>query len=334
MAGILSGERRGVQNMRAIRVRETGGPGVMKIEDVPEPSPRGGEVLVRIRAAGVNPVDTYLRGGTQGYRPDLPYTPGVDGAGIVVAVGDGVHRLAVGARVYVTGTVSGTYAEMSLCDQGRVWTLPERVSFAQGAGLGVPYGAAYRALFQRGRARAGETVLVHGATGGVGLAAVQLARAAGLRVLGSADDREGRALATREGAHHVLEHGKPGHLDEVLEVTGGRGVDLILEMLANVNLGEDPSVLAPGGRIVVIGSRGRTEVDPRGLMAGEREILGMMLAAATEGELTEIHAAVGAGLESGALNPVVAEEFPLAEAAEAHRLVEGWGGRGKVVLRP
>ncbi len=320
--------------MRAVWVRETGDPSVMELKEITKPSPGLGEVLVQVRAAGVNPVDTYVRAGTHGYRPDLPYTPGIDAAGVVSAVGEGVQGVTVGDRVYLSGSVSGTYAECALCDQRRLHRLPDHVSFPQGAALGVPYGAAYRALFQRGRARGGETVLVHGATGGVGLAAVQLARAAGLTVFGTAGDGEGRALAVREGAHHVLDHGDPEHLRKVVEITGGRGVDLILEMLADVNLGGDPSALAPGGRVVVIGSRGRVEIDPRDLMVREVEIRGMLLAAATAGELAETHAALVSGLESGALKPVVAAEFPLSDAAGAHRLVEGWSGRGKVVLLP
>jgi len=320
--------------VRAIRVREVGGPEVLRVEEVPDPVPARGQVLVRVHAAGVNPVDTYLRSGQHGYAPALPYTPGKDAAGVVAAVGEGVSRVEPGARVYAAGSLSGTYAELTLCAEAQVHPLPEPVSFPRGAALGVPYAAAYRALFQRARAAPGETVLVHGATGGVGIAAVQLARAAGLQVISSAGDGAGQELALAQGAHHAVDHGAPDHLDRVLALTGGRGADVILEMLANVNLGRDLRALAPGGRVVVIGSRGPVEVDPRELMQREAAVLGLMLARATEAETAAIHAALGAGLEAGTLRPVVGRELPLAAAPEAHRLVASWGGYGKLVLLP
>ena len=160
--------------MRAIRVTEFGDPDVLVLRDVPDPEPVGDEVLVRVQAAGVNPVDTYVRAGAYAGLPPLPYTPGSDGAGVLA---DG------GARVYVAGALGGTYAEYALCRPDQVHALPDGISYAQGAALGVPYTPACRALFQRGRAVAGETLLVHGASGGVGLAAVQFALHAGLKVV-------------------------------------------------------------------------------------------------------------------------------------------------------
>jgi len=320
--------------MKAIRVRQTGGPEVLRVEEIPKPVPGPGEVLVEVRAAGVNPVDTYVRAGIHGYVPQLPYTPGKDAAGVVVAVGEGVSGVAPGARVYTAGSLSGTCAEFALCGEAQVHPLPDRATFAQGAALGVPYAASYRALFQRARATAGETVLVHGATGGVGVAAVQWARAAGLRVIASAGDDAGERLVVEQGAHHAVNHTDPNHWGRVFALTGGRGVDVLLEMLANVNLGGDLKVMAGGGRVVVIGSRGVAEIDPRDAMQREVCVLGMMLARATEGETRAIHAAIVAGLETGALHPVVGRELPLADAAEAHRLVISWGGYGKIVLIP
>jgi len=208
------------------------------------------------------------------------------------------------------------------------------LSFAEGAAVGVPYAAAYRALFQRARLRAGETVLVHGATGGVGLAAVQLARAAGASVIGTGGDDAGRRLAAEQGAHHVLDHGAPDHLERALALTKGRGVEVLLEMLANVNLGGDLTVLAQGGRVVVIGSRGRVEIDPRDAMKREAVILGMLLSTATDRERAEIYAGLGAGLENGSLRPVIGREVPLSDAPAAHRLLMAWSGYGKVVLVP
>jgi NADPH2:quinone reductase len=320
--------------MKAIRVHEFGAPEVMLVEEVAAPAPGSGEVVVTLAAVGVNPVDTYIRSGQ--YRPDLklPYTPGIDGAGIISAIGPDVHHRRVGDRVYVAWSLSGTYAEQVLCREFQTHPLPEGISFGQGAAIGVPYGAAYRALFQRGHALPGETVLVHGATGGVGIAAVQLARAAGLRVIGTAGSKQGQELALAQGAHRVLNHHDPGYLDHLLEMTCGQGIDIILEMLANVNLGNDLKILAKGGRVVVIGSRGRVEIDPRDTMGQETAILGMTLYNATDRELAGMHAAFAAGLANGTLQPVVSREVPLAEAPAAHHAVLEASSFGKIVLVP
>ncbi|TAK05513.1 MAG: NADPH:quinone reductase [Candidatus Manganitrophaceae bacterium] len=319
--------------MKAIRVHQFGGPEVLKLEEVPDLRPGRGEVLVRIKAIGVNPVDTYRRAGSN---PDLlrPYTPGSDAAGVIEAVGEGVRRFKTGNRVYTSGTLTGAYAEAALCEEGQVHPLPESISFEQGAAIGVPYATAYRALFQKARAVPGETVLVHGATGGVGLAAVQLGRAAGMILIGTGGSEKGRALVSDQGAHHVLDHRAPGYLDEVRGLTGGRGADVILEMLSNVNLGKDLKVAAEGGRVVIIGSRGSVEINPRDAMSGDLTILGMMLFNATARELASIHAALGAGLENGTLRPVIGEKLPLAEAGRAHREVMEPGSYGKIVLIP
>jgi NADPH2:quinone reductase len=320
--------------MKAIRVEEFGGPEVMRVREVPDPVAAPGQVLVRVRASGVNPVDVYIRSGTYAFKPALPYTPGMDGAGVVEAVGDRVTHFKAGDRVYVAGSVSGTYAELALCEESQVHTLPEKVSFAQGAATGVPYATAYRALFQRAHALPGEAVLVHGASGGVGIAATQLARAAGLTVIGTGGTEEGRRLAAEQGAHHVLDHHEPDYLKELLALTGGRGVDVVLEMLANVNLDKDLGILARGGRVVVIGNRGRVEIDPRAAMSRDASILGMALLNTPASELSGLHAALVAGLESGTLRPVVGREFPLAEAQRAHQAVMEPGAYGKIVLIP
>ncbi|PTY08356.1 NADPH:quinone reductase [Opitutaceae bacterium EW11] len=318
--------------MKAILVRSFGGPDVLVSETVADPRPRAGEVVVRIHAAGVNPVETYIRSGQYAAKPNLPYTPGTDGAGIVEAVGEGVSRVRVGDRVYTTGSTSGTYAELAACAQEQVWPLPGGIGFSQGAALSVPYSTAYKALYIRGQARAGQTVLVHGATGGVGLAAVQFASASGLRVFGTGGSEEGREIVRREGAEMVFDHRTPGYADEIMAATGGRGVELIVEMLANVNLDRDLGLLAKFGRIVVVGSRGRIEIDPRGLMRSEGQILAVL--SSTPEERAEAQAAVAAGLRAKTLRPIISRELPLAEAAAAHREVMSAKAPGKIVLIP
>jgi len=320
--------------VKTIRVREFGDPEVMKLEDAPDLRAGAGQVVVRVKAAGVNPVETYMRTGTYAIKPALPYTPGSDAAGLVESVGAGVEGLAVGDRVYVGGTLSGAYADQALCEAGQVHPLPPPVTFAQGAAVHVPYATAFRGLFQIAHARPGETVLIHGASGGVGVAGVQLARAAGLTVIGTAGTDRGRELVAVQGAHHVLDHRAPGYLDELLKLTQGRGVDIVLEMLANVNLAKDLSVLAPGGRVVVIGNRGSIEINPREIMRRDAAVMGMVLFNASRQDLMSIHAALGAGLENGTLRPVVGREIPLAAAPEAHRAVMEPGAFGKIVLVP
>jgi NADPH2:quinone reductase len=305
----------------------------MQLEDVPDLHPGHKQLLVRVKAAGVNPTDTYTRAGIS-RKPSLPYTPGIDAAGIVEAVGESATGVRIGARVYLSGTVTGAYAEQAVCEQYQVHPLPEKISFAQGAAINIPYATAYRALFQLAKAKAGENVLVHGATGGVGIAAIQMARAAGMKVIGTGGTERGRNLVTEQGAHYVLDHSAQGYLDQIQALTQGHGVDVILEMLANVNLDKDLKVLALGGRVVVIGSRGRIEIDPRDTMTRDASIMGMLLFNATQEETYSIHAALVAGLENGTLHPVIGKEMPLAEAPRAHREIMEPGAYGKIVLIP
>jgi NADPH2:quinone reductase len=320
--------------MKAIQVHQFGGPEVLTLREIPTPKPGSGQVLVRVRAAGVNPYDTYMRNGTYPIKPPLPYTPGSDAAGTIEAVGQGITGVKAGDRVYTATTISGAYAEYALALESQVHRLPEMISFAQGAGLWVPYGTAYTALRHHAAARAGETVLVHGASGGVGVAAVQFARAQGLVVLGTAGTERGLDLVRQQGAHHAFDHSKGGYLEEILKATGGKGVDVVLEMLANVNLAADLKLLAPHGRVIVIGNRGEISINPRELMSRRATVRGFTLWGATAVESAEIHAAVAAGLENGTLRPIVGKELPLEEAPRAHREVMSSGAYGKIVLVP
>jgi NADPH2:quinone reductase len=322
--------------MRAIRIHRFGGPEVLVLEEVSDPVAGPGQVLIRNHAAGVNPVDTYIRNGAYVRLPALPYTPGWDGAGVVEAVGTGVTRFAPGDRVYFSGTTMGrgvgAYAEKVCCQEVTVHPLPARLSCAQGAAIGVPYATAHRALFHRAQIRRGETVLVHGASGGVGQATVQLARAHGCTVIGTAGTEEGLALVRSQGAHHAVRHGTPEAAETIRALTEGRGVNVIVEMLANVNLDLDLGLLAMFGRVVVVGSRGRIEIDPRQTMAKDSAILGLSLWAASDHDLLDLHQLMGPQFADGVLAPVVGKRFPLAEAAAAQVAVLQPGAAGKVVL--
>jgi NADPH2:quinone reductase len=252
----------------------------------------------------------------------------------VESVGDQVAGFKPGDRVYTAGTLSGSYAELALCQAVQVHPLPDRVSFAQGAAVGVPYATAYRALLQRGQAVAGETVLIHGASGGVGLAAVQLARSHGMQAWGTAGSERGRLLVLEQGAHRVFDHGARDYLEHIRQAAGKAGVDVILEMVANRNLARDLTLLALRGRVVIIGSRGSVEINPRDAMTREADIRGLVLFNTPPAELAQIHVALVAGLADGSLRPVVAQEFPLAKAPYAHGAVMAPGAAGKIVLIP
>jgi len=320
--------------MKAIQVHQFGGPEVLQLHEVPTPKPGPGQVLVRVHAAGVNPYDTYMRNGTYAIKPPLPYTPGSDAAGVIEAVGEGVNKVKPGARVYTARTVSGAYAEYALALETQVQPLPDKISFSQGAGVWVPYGTAFTALQHHAHARPGETLLIHGASGGVGTASIQFARAMGLTVFGTAGTPKGLELVKKEGAHQAFDHSKAGYTEEIMKATGGRGVDVILEMLANVNLANDLKLLAQNGRVIIIGNRGEITINPRDLMARRATAKGFTLWAATETETIEIYAAIGAGLENGTLRPIVGKELPLKDAPQAHADVLASGAHGKIVLIP
>jgi NADPH:quinone reductase len=322
--------------MRAILAHAFGGPEVLQIAEVPDPTPGPEQVLVRLHAAGVNPYDAYMRTGAYAITPPLPYSPGADGGGVVEAVGSGVSGVTVGSRVFIGGTAAhksyGAYAEKVLCEPKQLHPLPDHLSFAQGAAVGVPYVTAWRALHDRGQIQPGETLFIHGASGGVGLAATQIARAHGLTVIGTAGTPEGRAAVQAQGAHHVLNHRDADYMQALMELTDRRGPDVILEHLANVNLDNDLSAIAFGGRILIVGNRGRIEIDPRKTMGKNASIVGMSLWNTTPAELSRAYRALEAGLETGFLTPAIAMELPLADAAKAHELIMQPGAKGKIVL--
>lgn len=319
--------------MKAIQVHEFGPPEVMGLEAVDLRPPGADEILVEIKAAGVNPVDTYIRAGWYGSRKS-PFTPGLDAAGIAVQVGPDVKDVSAGQRVFISGSVTGTYAQQTICKSANVHPLPDAVSFEQGAALGVPYGTALRGLFQRGGAAEGQTVLIHGASGGVGIAAVQLAKAAGLTVIATAGSEAGRDLLGRQRADVVLDHHDPAHFQQVTEATEGKGVDVVLEMLANVNLAGDLKIAAKHGTVVVIGSRGPVEIDPRDMMSRELNVLGVMGNLATVEEKAAAWSGIAKWLKDGTIQPVIAQSMPLEDAAKAHVEVMESAHHGKIILIP
>ncbi|XP_063795138.1 quinone oxidoreductase-like isoform X1 [Pseudophryne corroboree] len=320
--------------MRAIRVLEFGKPDVLKLfTDVPLPSPGDDQVLIRVHACGVNPVETYIRAGVYARKPNLPYTPGSDVAGVVDGVGQNVTLFKKGDRVFTTGTITGGYAEYTVAAEDTVFPLPEKLNYKQGAAISAPYFTAYRALFTKARGRAGEVVLIHGASGGVGIAACQIARAYGFKVFGTAGSAEGSNIVLQNGAHKVFNHRERDYIEKIQEAAGGEGINIVLEMLSNVNLSNDLKLLSTGGRVIIIGCRGSIEINPRDTMAKESSIIGVSLFSSTKEDWKEAGAALIGGMEAGWLNPLIGPEYPLEKAPQAHEdIIQSSGATGKMVF--
>jgi len=325
-----------LKRMQAIHVEQFGGPEVLQLKNnliVPPLTPT--QVLVRVMYTGVNPVETYIREGQYSRLPDLPYIPGSDAAGYVESVGIDVTGLAIGTRVFVTGRNSGAYAEFIVTEYNYVFPLHQRLSFAQGAALGVPYFTAYKALILGAKAKPGETVLIHGASGAVGTAAVQIARSMGVIVFGTAGTKDGMDVVAKCGAHHVFNHNHKSYEKKMLEQTNNEGFDVIIEHLANINLGHDVQMLKRDARIMVVGCRGSVNINPRHLMLPEASIRGVTLQGnTTVAQYKEIGSAIVAGIEAGWVNPVINKEYGMEEAQQVHYdIIHSKGAKGKLVLK-
>ncbi|MEP3278721.1 MAG: NADPH:quinone reductase [Stappiaceae bacterium] len=324
--------------MKAIRIHQFGGPEVLQLDEVEDPVPGPGEVVITVRAAGVNPADTYMRNGTYRVKPDLPCIPGGDAAGEIAAVGEGVTAFKPGDRVFAGAALgfdfTGCYAEKLKRPAAHVLPIPDTISFAEAAAFGVSYPTAHYALFARGGAKAGEAVFIHGASGSVGTSAIQLAKQAGLTVIGSAGSQKGMDLVRREGADHAVNHNEAGYLDQVRTLTDDAGPDLILEMLADVNLADDMDLAAMHGRIIVIGNRGEITVNPRLTMMKELDIRGIMLWNVSQAHIEKMMSDILDAAKAGKLKPIVGRKFPLAEAPAAQVAVLENGNGGKIVLIP
>lgn len=344
---------------KAIRVSEFGSPAVLRVADVAIPSPGPGQVLIRARAIGVNPVETYLRSGAYAALPTLPYTPGNDCAGVVAELGVGCKgKVAPGQHVFTVRTVSGAYAEYVVAEEASVFPFSDKLTFAEAASLPTPAFTAYRALFAKLNVRPGRSLLVHGATGAVGVAAVQLARAHGLQVIGTAGSEEGAALLAPL-CDHVLRHdtiaalpaaaaagpasgtgpsGPPPPIVDAVRslIAGGEGVHYILEMRADANLGADLQILRRGGAVCIVGSRGSTTINPRDIMAREATVTAVMLYSNSGEDWVEAAAHIDAAVRAGSLKPIVGStHVGLGSAPAAHEEVIGHGARGaqgKIVI--
>jgi NADPH:quinone reductase len=323
--------------MKAIQVTQFGGLDKLVFKDVEDVVAGKGEVCVRLYAAGVNPSDTYTLTGTYAFSvPHLPYTPGLDGAGIVEAIGEGVTNVRIGDRVFIASLIrsksTGTFAQKVVCDATLVHPLPEHVSFEEGAALGVPALTAYRALFQRACLKPGQTVFIHGASGGVGLQIVQMAKSHGAKVIGTASKPDGKKMVQQAGADFVIDHVTEDTIEDAIALLNGNGPDVIIEFLANKNLETDLKLIAPFGKIVIVGNRGSIEINPRLAMQKECDILATALWNAPKDEYDQsIHGVIGM-LTSGALRPIIGRTLPLQQVSEGfEQLIKGIGN-GKLIL--
>jgi len=323
--------------MNAIVFEKTGGPEVLALADVPKPNVRPGMVLIRNHAIGVNFADTRFRQGTYAVKPNLPDTPGLEAAGVIEAAGDGVTSVRPGMRV--AAFASKSYAEYCLAPAAMVIPLPDFVRFVDGAAFLIQVLTAYHLLNTADAAGPGRTVLVHSAAGGVGLAAVQLAKVAGARVLAtvSSDDKAG--LVKENGADTIINYAKDKFADEVLRLTDGRGVDLILDAVGKPTFEEGLRCLAPFGHLILYGRAGGAP-DPLNvgtLSLKSLKVSGFMLPAVTRGFPDKTRESAGRCfglLREGRLKLHIGKTFPLAEAAEAHRYLESRQSMGKLILLP
>lgn len=324
--------------MKAIVVSKFEVKNGMELMDIPEPSTGPGEVKVSLAAAGINPNETYVMTGKYAFFiPELPFTPGFDGAGIVEEVGEGVENFKAGDRVYIAGfgaeKNTGTYAEKVVVSSEACHILPDNISFEEGAALGIPGTAAYRALFIRGQIKENDTVLIHGASGGVGQLSVQMAKGIGAKVIGTASSEEGRKTILDNGADFAINHVTEANKNELLQLNGGNGVDLIIEFLANVNLQTDLDILNQYGRVVVVGNRGTIEINPRSMMGKDTDIRGMGVPNYTPEELQKCFNELDEMLKSGVLKPVIGQTFNLEEANPAHVVVLDRKSTGKLIFK-
>lgn len=316
--------------MKYLKITKYGGPEVLETSEKELEKPGPGEITLEIHYAGINPVDTYLCAGKNGYEPPLPFTPGVEGAGVVLQCGPDVSSVVPGDRVFVAWSRTGTCAGQCLAGENQVFKLPPSLDLKQGAALFLNYFTAWRALVVRGGLKPGDRVLIHGASGGVGMAALQWCRFFANPVWGTAGSSDGLALVRKQGAVEAGDHTSLDYLDVLKKSSGG--FDLIVEMLADKNLNEDLKLLDRNGRVVIVGSRGTVEINPRLTMGVETDIRGVTLKNSTDADNIRCLKDLDAAVAKGIINPVIQNIYPLEQADKAYRELMEERSRGKILL--
>ncbi len=344
--------------MRAVVITGHGPPEVLQVQERPDPSVGPGEVRIAVKAAGINFADTLARIGLYPDAPKPPCVVGYEVAGDVESVGEGVEQHRVGDRV-VAGTRFNGQAELVTVPADQVLPLPKKLSYEEGAAFPVNYGTAYAALVIMGGLKEGERVLIHAAAGGVGISATQIAKGIGAEILGTASASKHDAIR-EQGVDHPIDYRTMDFEDEVRRITGGEGVDVIMDALGPTSFRKDYRLLRSGGRLIMFGaSEIQTGSGKRDLPTALRAMARMPLATMPwwksvgvinenkgvfglnmlswwdrEGSLDRLTEPLMDGLRKGELSPVVAEAFPFDRAPDAHRFIEERRNVGKVVLVP
>ena len=322
--------------MKAIRVHTPGGPEVMKLEDVAEPSAGPGQVQVKLEAAGLNYIDVYFRSGA--YKAPLPLTPGLEGAGTVTAVGSGVTDLRVGDRVAYTG-IAGSYAQMNVCPADRLVKLPDGLSFRDGAAAMLQGLTAHYLVTSTYPLKRGDTCLVHAAAGGMGLLLCQMGKMLGATVIGTVSTEAKAALAKQAGADHVILYTQQDFDTETKRLTGGRGVDVIYDGVGQTTFLKGFDCLRPRGLMALYGAASGPVplfdlqvLNAKGSLFVTRPSLNHHIA--SREELVQRSGDVLGWIRDGKIKLRVELTFPLEKAADAHRALEGRQTPGKVLLLP
>lgn len=315
--------------MKAVRFHDFGGPEVLRLEEVPDPQPGNGDVLVRLVASGVNPTDALRRAGRMGQAIDFPAMLGVEGAGVVAEVGRDVTSVRTGDRVIVRQQLH-TYAELVAVPEHSVFAVPGNLSLVEASTIAIIYTTAWAALCVRGGAKEGDIVLVQAAASGCGIAAIQLAKQLGMTVLGTASSEEKLDWAAQYGLDHGINYVEHDFVDEAKRLTDGRGVDVIVDGIGGDVLARGLSALARGGRLAVFGSAGgrETTFPVASLYRGPASVTGAgAFLTSREGFETIL-----GWFREGKLKPTIDRTWPLAEAVEAHRYQESRQIKGKTAL--
>jgi NADPH2:quinone reductase len=320
---------------QAIVVEEYGDESVLTVHTKEITNPKNTQVLVKIMAAGINPVDTYHRSGGQGYGPKLPFVPGLDGSGIIEEIGDSVSKFKNGDRVYFCALrLVGSYQQYVVLEEDEVSPLSDELNFAEGAALFVNYATAYQALVLNSQAQKDQCCFIHGASGGVGVAAIQWGKSLGLTIIASAGTNEGMKFIRDQGVDLAVNHKDPRHYSEILDFTESKGVDIIIEMAAHINLTKDCSIVKPRGKIVIIGSRGELAFSPRLLMSKDLSVTGQSLFNLSDGERLQCVEALNKAVSEKKLKPIIQQTYPLEQTRQAHKDVMLRPKMGKLILLP
>jgi NADPH2:quinone reductase len=313
--------------MRAIQINQFGGPDVMQYCEVADPAPSADEVLIDVTAIGINYADTHQTENSYLSPQRLPLIPGIE----VVGNSNGQR--------YLASVSSGGYAEKAVAHKGAIFPIPDNVSDEAALCVLIQGTTAWHLLKTMGHLRAGETVLIHAAAGGVGTIAIQLAKMWGATVIASTSSPEKSELAMSLGADHVISANSADLAGEIRKVNGGKGIDIVLEMIGGATFDQSLLALADFGRMITFGMASRTAptpVHPGSLMHGSKTIAGFWLANcfAHKELMHDVVAELFSLIGSGALKPVIGATFPLAEAADAHRAMLARGTTGKIALKP